>query len=716
LLPILVLSIRWKSHSVQFGDDSRLGVFLTKTTVHIVHAFFFLGTFWLALDPTFGPRHLELGTPLLGYYYLCALVFGYCAGYFLVFGARRASEVPGIGPGRLWGRIYAALQSRAPRLAVGAGIMLACALPALLAGKNLHQILTTNGPFLRTSVRQIYTDLPAGKSVVLSDSTPELLLLQAELSTHQDEKQPLLLETPALASAQYQRVMARKFPDRWPQSAPTNRAGGVGPGKILELVAAFTAREPVLQLQPSFGLWLEIFSERPSGCVYYLEPRKADDTTQLPRGAPTVKVAQPGTDATVAGSQALAGQLADRAEQVWQHRWTELLEKVAETTRNNARFPPGPGRALRVGLRLASEPNRTATFIGAAYSRRLNDWGVRRQCLGRAQDAKQWFERALALNPENLTARINLEYAERCQRGDRARLNVASFESEYSGLFARQSDWRASLGANGPVDEPSFLFRTGRLLLALGSPRQAIAAFARAAELAPDWPAPKLWQAQGYVQVRDFAAALGVTEQIQPPNLPQDGAGLARLLDCRAAALLGLGRTNEAARCLESFLSQYANYDEVLLVASEIYAQHQQFEAGLRLVEELLARAPNRPDLLARKGLAQLQLSRYDAAIITLTTALTLAPRNDEVRLYRAVAYLGAEQFGAARADYQELLKTPAHHGNALFGLGTIAWQQQETNVAIGYYQQYLSNSVPGSSQYAVAVGRLEALQSKEVK
>src|SRR5204863_9977936 len=69
LLPVLVLSIRWKSHTVQFGDDTRLGVFLTKTTVHLLHGLFFACSLWLALDPTFSPRHLGLGTPMLIYYY-----------------------------------------------------------------------------------------------------------------------------------------------------------------------------------------------------------------------------------------------------------------------------------------------------------------------------------------------------------------------------------------------------------------------------------------------------------------------------------------------------------------------------------------------------------------------------------------------------------------------------------------------------------------------
>ncbi len=691
LLPILVLAIRWKSHSVQFGDDTRLGVFLTKSAVHALHALFFLASLWLALDPAFSPRHLELGMPLLSYYYLCALVFGYCAGYFLVFGSRGAVATANSAPQQWWNRIRLGPRLRAPFLAAVLGLGVASALALALVARNVSQMFTTNGPWLHSFARQLYTDLPAGQSVVLSESTAELLLLRAELSAHRNDKAAFLVDAPSLGSAQYHEMMARVFPARWPMQPPTNRLGGVSPGKVLDLVSAFAARERVIQLQPGSGFLYELFNEQSRGSIYYLEHRAANDSRSFTYLPP-------------------AERLAGDDEKVWEQRWTNSLQKLAEHTKENPNHPAGLGRAVQRALLLDAEPNATARFVGAAYSKRLNYWGVQQQRLGRAFEADQWFKRAVALNPENLSARINLEYAERCQRGDRTRLNIVSVEHELSDLFTKRKDWRATLSADGPVDEPSFLFRTGRALLAQGGLRQGVEAFARSAALAPDWAAPKLWLAQSYVQLREFAAALEVTDHIQPPNLPPDGAGLARLLDCRATALRGLGRTNDAARCIESFVNQFAKHDEVLLVAAELYALAQQFEAGLALLEELLKREPKRPDLLARKGLAQLQLSRFEDAIATLTSALVLAPRNDEARLCRAVAYLGADQFEAARADYEELLKTTTQSGNALFGLGTIAWRQRDTNLAIGYYQRYLSNGIPGSGQYGLALGRLKEL------
>ena len=128
------------------------------------------------------------------------------------------------------------------------------------------------------------------------------------------------------------------------------------------------------------------------------------------------------------------------------------------------------------------------------------------------------------------------------------------------------------------------------------------------------------------------------------------------------------------------------------------------------MIEELLQREPNRAELLARKGQAQLQLSRYDDAIRSLTAALSLTPRDGDARLCRAIACLGAGQLEAARADYQELLKNATHAANALFGLGTIAWRQQDTNSAIQFYQRYLSCRIPDSVQTSLASERLKQL------
>jgi tetratricopeptide (TPR) repeat protein len=344
-------------------------------------------------------------------------------------------------------------------------------------------------------------------------------------------------------------------------------------------------------------------------------------------------------------------------------------------------------------------------------SKSLDDWAVQLQRLGRWQEAGRWFRRALDLNPDNLAARINVIFNERCRRGDTNRLGAAAVELEFRDLFARLGDWMEILSADGPVDEPTFLFRTSRLMLLAGHNRQAVAGFVRCVELAPDWMAPRLWLARGHLRLGNFAEVLNLTDQIQGSGHPLSGAGLAELLDCRATALRALGQTNEAAVFIEGFLSRYREQSEVVLGAADLYAQSGQREQELALLDEMLRRDPNRAGLLSRKGFVQMQLSRPADAIVTLTRALSLAPADAEARLFRAVSYLRAGQLDPAWDDYQELLKTGENSRNALFGLGTVAWRKHDTNSAVEFYQQFLSNAIPRSRQSRIALDRLQQLK-----
>jgi len=460
------------------------------------------------------------------------------------------------------------------------------------------------------------------------------------------------------------------------------------PAESVRLVSNFAEGEPVLFLGPGFGPLFERFTGRPKGSFWQLVARK-----------PGEPVRRPPSESSAAAN-----------EQLWQQRWSGHLQLLA---RRAAFVQPARPSPLLANLRLEREQNATAALLTAFYSRALNEWGVELRRLGRAGDAEVWFERALALNPDNLPCRINLQYSQQCRRGDFARLKADAAQKQFPELFGKETNWRERLWLNGPVDEPTFLFRTGRMLLAAGQLRQSASEFARSAELAPEWVTPRLWLAQTCIELHDFAGALKLSDAIQSSRPPEDGPSLARLLDCRASALRGLGRTNEAASWVESVVSQSGTNREILLAAADFYEQGSLFERELALLDRLLEREPNRPDVLLRKGRAQVERSEYEAAIATLTTALSLAP-TDDTRLCRAIACLGADKLEDARADYERLLQKTPHLQNALFGLATIAWREQKTNTAIRFYEQFLSNAAPGSAQYAVASTRLKRLGSND--
>jgi tetratricopeptide (TPR) repeat protein len=229
--------------------------------------------------------------------------------------------------------------------------------------------------------------------------------------------------------------------------------------------------------------------------------------------------------------------------------------------------------------------------------------------------------------------------------------------------------------------------------------------------LAPDWAAPKLWLALACNGLNEFAIALEMTGEVLNLAQPPEQGALPQLLYCRATALQQVGQTNAATAFIEEFLRKYPDNSELQVAAADIYARNLQFEDELRVLQELLKHDPGHLELMAKKGLAQLQLGQYDAAIATLSQVLATDPSNDDARLQRALAYLGSDQLEAARGDYNQLLKTTNAVQNALFGLGAIAWRQQDTNKATQFYQQFLAKAVPQSPQYTEASERLRKLK-----
>jgi tetratricopeptide (TPR) repeat protein len=727
LLPFGLLSIRWRSHTVQVAEDTRFGVTLRRITGHAVHALFFICTFWVAFDPDFAPRSATPGLPALTWYYSSALAFGYCVGYALLFALHRP---------------------RAPigRFSLAGARVLLIAVPVLLLWRNLGELRNTNTPALHGFALQLYSDIPGGKSVVLSDDPLHLLLLRAETTARHVEKEPILLETGLLASPQYQTAMSRQYAGRWPNvraqpteaphtsvaslssSGPAREAAVknktslgreeevwarnpdvIGPARVLNLISTLASNEPVLYAHPAFGLFFERFADQPHGFAHILAPRPSQESA----------------------TPVIAETAAATGEQLWQTRWTSLqrssLLSPSEPPPAEAARSDSPRSALPA-LRLVPRPNLPAAFLSLTWSRSLDEWGVQMQRLGHATEAAAWFERALLLNPKNLAARLNLEYNLAFRGGNKARLNLAVVQRQWPDLFARYKTWREVMITDGPVDEPTFLFRTGRVLLQNGNSRQAASAFARSIALAPEWPPPKLFLAESCIELGNFETALQLTDQIEPaaagglspthdsPDaspFPQDAPPFspARLLLCRASALLGIGRTNDVIAYIDSCVSRFKDKPDLLNIAADLYGKAGAYSSQLTLLNDLVQRDPTQVQLLARQGFAQLQLTNYEAAVATLTKVLELTPEDQNARLSRAIAHLAVDHLEPARADYQSVLKYDGHCPDALFGLATIAWREHDTNQASRLYSQYLAQAKPKSPQYAMAAERLKELQ-----
>ncbi|MGC3960322.1 MAG: tetratricopeptide repeat protein [Verrucomicrobiota bacterium] len=670
-LPFLLLAVKWRSHTVQLADDTHVGVFFAKASGHFTHALLFLAALWLALNATIIPRQVELRTPLLLYHYTWALVAGHCAGYLLLFGKKPQAR-------------------RQVKWPAAVALILLVLLPAGLLWKNFHNVRLTNGGALREFARQLCDDLPAGRVTVLSDDTTSLLLAQAELAARGRAQDVLLVDTPSLPRSGYHRHLRRTYGDRWPDMIGTNRTEALRAVQLLAAVRQIATNEPVVYLQPSSGFFFETFTATPHGWVQQLESRSPENLTH------------PTTTQTIAAN-----------EQLWQARWTNELATRAEQFETNQnqtkRWTQPPVQAFK----LSSRANETAALLAGAYSKVLNHWGVLAQRAGLKEETTFWFHRALAFDPDNLTALINLEFATRHQRGITNRLTLAWLRETHPKELSRYDRWAEVISRCGPVDEPTFLFHSGRMYLAANNPRQALEAFARSAELAGDWIAPQLAQAQCQNLLGNYAAALALTEETVLPTTRLQGPARAQWLQARATSLWRTGQTNAAVALINSVAAAPRTETPVLLGAADFLANAGLFSNELKWREVLWQRDPKRLEWIIKKGHAELRAGQAEAAISTLTQALVLEPTSPSARLFRAIAALRAGKLEDARQDYEKLLNHPASAPSALFGLGSIAWHERDTNAMILYYQAFLTNSVTAAPQTAVANQRLKDWQDE---
>lgn len=667
VLPFLLLAVRWRSHSVQLADDTHVGVFITKASGHIIHLLFLVAAVWTTLNPLFTPLQTEINAALLVYYYSWALVAGYGLGYLLLFGRPRAQR-----PAAQWPTI--------------AALCLSLTLPVILIWNNFTDVRLTNSNALKEFAGQLYDDLPAGPCAALSDESLPLLLLRAELAIRHEGKNPLLIDTRAMLTPAYQERMKHDYGARWPESPATNRPGS--PRDMLTMVSQLATNEPLVYLHPSSGLFFETFAGQPHGWVQYLHRRSQ----------PTDSHSKAKDDARL---------------QLWAQRWTKTLaprsRQLVANRSHTARWADSDWKLLQ----LSSRANELASSLGGAYSKNLNHWGVWLRRGGYNAEAQEWFQRALTFDPNNLAARINLETVARARTNNTDRLTLTWMNETYPQLAGKYQTWAEVIGRNGPVDDATFLLLSGRTYFAGNNPQQARDCYVRSMALAPDWPAPKLGAAQTMNILGDFSSALELTTSLLQQEDSLRLTALVQLLNTRTATLWRLGQTNAALTFINEFTTRHQTDDELVASATDLCNIIGAAESELKWSEVLVQRNPKRPEWLIKQGRAQWRVRNFEAAHRTLTVALELSPASTEARFLRAMVAMQAGQLEAAEQDFQALLKDPGHKQRALFGLGYVAWQQRDTNAIIKYYQSFLSNSVPGSPQSAVAIQRLKSLQDE---
>jgi tetratricopeptide (TPR) repeat protein len=693
LVPLLVMSIRW---SANFGDNSHMGTALANYMFHIVNAVIFGVCVWIMFDPPFCPSALSNGASALPLYFLAAIAVGYYAGYYLlVFGKKAIPTRRNAHPLPSLPKPFDVLSPLVYWSVLGAAGLMVFS----LAYKNLPQIRAQNDDTLLRYAQLTEQTLPRAGGILLTDSEgvtstsqTRTLLMQCALARSGRGKDFLVVDTQSLNWAPYHRYLHQKSPDKWPKLVGDNDQGGINPLGILGVLNLLSQSNNICYLNPSFGYYFEIFYQEPNGLVYPL--KKLPEDTLLPPPLPQNLIAE---------NQKF---WASAAEQVFPRLEKAILSGNPQAHMNIPNW-------IIMHLHGLSDPNPNALFAASLYSRALNFWGVQLQRAGHLPDAAQCFAQAQKLNPDNIVAGYNLEFNQILQSG----LTIPAIDPSRANAdqFGKYRNWNALLNANGPFDEPSFVFANAALLAQSGYMRQSIAEFTRVRQLAPDNLSARLTLANLYLMNRLPDPALDALQDplTSPKKFGLTASNSTELNVLASAAYL---QKNEVAHGIELLEREMARHPDDMALnssAAQAFMMRGLYSNALQVINRQLARTPDDPQWIFGKGLASLQSSNYNQAITSFSQVLLIATNDPAARFNRALAYLQSDRLNEARADYLELQTTYTNGFQIAYGLAEVARRQKNTSEAIHNYQIFLANAPTNAVEIPEVRERLKQLQPK---
>jgi tetratricopeptide (TPR) repeat protein len=460
---------------------------------------------------------------------------------------------------------------------------------------------------------------------------------------------------------------------------------------LLQLVSRLARTNVLYYLHPSFGYYFETFYAEPHGLVYRLHTYPTN-----------------GLYAPLPGKEVIA-----ENEAFWAKADPELLQPLQRVLgRRNPDQEPGFWDALVDKAHLTREENHDAATLAGFYSRGLDYWGVELQKSGYLTNAAAHFQRAIALNPDNIVAQVNLECNANLQAGRKCSVQLSkSVEDQFGSKYR---SWDQVAGENGPFDEPTFCYEQGQEFVRNYLYRQAAAEFARVETLAPDNLAARIWLGQLYVVSQMPDQALKIVSDIRADPALRAAAETNRneLLFVETSAHLSQDDLAGAQAAVDAAVRQHPNDAGLVATATQVYLKFNRYSNALTTIEQELSLTPTNMAALVNKGYASIQVGAYEQAIPPLTRVLSVDTNNTSALLNLAIACLRANRLDESKRHYELLQKTYPTAPQIFYGLGEIAWRKNETNAAIRNYQLYLANAQTNTVEATNVMTRLAQLKS----
>jgi Flp pilus assembly protein TadD len=644
-----------------------------------------LACLWLAFSPSIGPqqvllRQFGVSLPLLSFDYLDALGIGFLAGNFL-FVSQIRPERRGRG---LVAKMNSWVRRSAPALLASAMAIIVIG----LAARNLPAILQANRQPLENFGALAASELPAGGGIVLGDDASKLDVFQAALSHHRENGLWLAVDLRYLALPEYRAALERRQPLGW-LTAQTRHP--LKPLEQLRLLNQLARTNRLFYLQPIPGrLLFEQFYTEPHDALTELKLYNKDQI-----GTPPMSAAD-----RVAG------------EKFWDEAWQKQMEPLCQPAPKRMSAWNKISTAWSGRFCLEPLPAPQQRLLRSWYSIYLDSWGVELQRNRWLPEARRRFEQALALNPNNWSAAINLECNTNLQAGKQ--LDFTGLD-DMVGQFRDLPHLVMAMNSCGPFDEPRLCFLLGRAFGQAGWPQQALQQLERAKTLAPDALSPELLLAELYSRCRlddkvfEIVRHLRTTTAGAPTNQLAELDVELSLLEARS----WVSQTNpaNARRILQSVLQQHPNDTPTANLVFKAYMAFGDLTNAFQIVADQLAGNPDNIPALNNQAAILIQMNRADDALPVLNRALAIT-NAPAIRLNRAIAYLQNRNLAAAEADYHQLENQAVDVFSVHYGLAEIARLRNDTNQAIRQFSICLTNTPIGTFKWEDVRTRLDLLKN----
>ncbi len=275
----------------------------------------------------------------------------------------------------------------------------------------------------------------------------------------------------------------------------------------------------------------------------------------------------------------------------------------------------------------------------------LSNYGNILCAVNRHQEALAYYDRALALKPDDVLALTN--------RG--ATLNALGRREEALACYDRAL-------ALHPDYAPAY-YNRGNTLKDLKRPAEALVCYDRALALRPDETGTLLNRGIALDALSRHEEALACYDRVLALN-PDDIVAL----NNRGTSLMELNRSEEALVCYDRALVINPYYADAHYNRGNTLLGLRRAEQAIASHDKALALKPNFADALNSRGNALSQIKRYDEALSSYDAALAIKPDFADALYNRGNVLKEARRYDEALMAYEKAVAVNPDHPDA-FGL-----------------------------------------------